>query len=223
MPPTVELFEPAKYSMPELAFLLKHLEESPTVALHGDALPKGVNKDAVVPLLERLSQLSELERVKKAPWAGYEPIRDSIERFIAFQEKCLQGHAVGDVRHPSQYVWDSTGAAMKTGIGSDSAEMVRTELLEDGTRVPFAVQLTGTARRASRWAKKTAPATFDDKIALAANGTLTCTICDKVVANYDPQKGTRAKNKALADARKHCMKTSTEQGRHRAIVNVPVA
>lgn len=222
MPPTVELFEPADYSMEELSFLREHLHESPTVALHGK-LPKGVNPAAIEKALTRFSQLSELEKVKQLPWAGHERIADSIDRFIAFQEKCLLGQSLGDVRHPSQHTWDSTGAASPLGIGSDSADKVRTELLPDGTRRPFAVQLVGTARRSSMWGRKTAPATHDDKIVLADNGTLTCSICDKVVSSFDPAKGSRARNKALAEARKHCMKNSAEQARHRAIANVPVS
>ncbi len=119
MPPTIELFEPAKFSLQELAFLREHLGESPTVAFHG-GLPKHVNEDAVRPALERFSQLAELEKVKNAPWVGYAPIKDSIDRFIAFQEKCLLGQSLGDVRHPSQHTWDSQGNSMKAGIGADS-------------------------------------------------------------------------------------------------------
>ena len=223
MPPTVELFEPADYSLAELAFLREHLGESPTVAFHGGVLPKGVNPDAVRPALERFVQLAELEKIKQVPWIGPEAVKDSIDRFISFQDKCLAGQAMGDVRHPSQHTWDSTGASSKSGIGSDASDKVRNELLPDGTRRPFAVQLVGTARGKSRWARGGATALQDDKIVLAANGTLTCTICDKTVAHYEPLKGSRAKNKALAEARKHCMKSSNEQARHRAIANVPVS
>lgn len=224
MPPTVELFEPADYSLPELRFLLAHLEESPTVALHDVALPPGVSPDAIRPALEKFSRLEELQQKRNLPWAGYEPIRDSIERFIAFQEKCLQGQAMGDVRHPSTHTWDSTGASAKYGIGSDSSDKIRSELRPDGTRVPFAVQLTGAVRkRSSMWAKPAPQQAPDDKIILAENGTLTCSICDKVVANFDPERGSRAKNKAVSEARKHCMQASTEQARHRAIANVPVS
>lgn len=223
MPPTVEVFEPADFSIQELQFLLEHLEESPTMALHDRALPKGVNPDAIRPALERWSQLEELAQKRKLPWAGYAPIRDSITRFIAFQERCVQGNTQGDVRHPSQFRWDSMGMPAKYGIGTDSAEKVRTELRPDGARVPFAVQLTGTAhRKSSIWATKTETVVADDTILLAANGTLTCSICNKVVASFDPERGTRVKNKALAEARKHCMQAQTEQGRHRAIANVPI-
>ena len=222
MPPTVELFEPADYSLEELAFLREHLQESPTVALHGGTLPKGVNPAAVRKALTRFSELSELEKVKNAPWAGYEPIADSIDRFIAFQEKCLKGQEQGEPRHPSQHTWDSMGMSQRAGIGADANEKVRNELLPNGQRRPFAVQLVGTPRKSSMWGRKTAPAEFHDMITLADNGTLTCSICDKVVASFDLQKGSRAKNRALAEARKHCMKASSEQARHRAIANVPV-
>ena len=222
MPPTVELFEPADYSLEELAFLREHLQESPAVALHGGTLPRGVNTAAVTKALSRFSELAELERVKNAPWAGHDRIADSIDRFIAFQEKCLKGQEQGEPRHPSQSTWDSMGAQQKAGIGADSNDKVRHELTPEGERRPFAVQLVGTPRKSSMWGRKTAPAEFHDKITLADNGTLSCSVCNKVVANFDPAKGSRARNKALAEARKHCMKASSEQARHRAIANVPV-
>lgn len=219
---TAELFEPANYSLEELAFIREHLTETPNVALHG-SLPKGVSAVEVRRALGRFSELEELSRVKKVPWAGYEPIKDSIDRFIAFQEKCLQGQAQGEPRHPSQKTWDSMGGMTDGGIGSDASEKVRTELLPDGSRKPFAVNLVNVTKRSRMWGIKVPGQTEPDAITYNANGTYTCTICDKVVASYDTDKGTRVRNKARAEARTHCMKARKEQARHRAIANVPVA
>ena len=221
MPPTVEVFEPANYSPEELAFLLEHLDESPTVALHGGT-PSGVNPVAVKTALERFSQLDELARVKKVPWAGYEPIRDSIERFIAYQEKCLEGQANGEPRHPSQQTWDSMGNMSKGGIGADASEKVRNELLPDGTRRTFTVPLVNVNRKAKMWGLKVPGQTAPDTISFDPNGTYVCSICQKAVAAFEVSKGARARNKARSEARKHCAKSTYELQRHRAIMNVPV-
>lgn len=217
----VEIFEPAKYSIEELQFMREHLGESPNVALHGK-VPPGVNPVAIRDALGRFAELDELSRVRGVAWAGYEPIKDSIDRFIAFQEKCIEGQSYGEPRHPSSMTWDSQGAVSRGGVGSDNSEMVRTELLPGGERRPFGVKLIDTKKRTSMWGQKTVTNTTDDKIAYNGDGTYTCTICAKVVASFDVDKGTRARNKAKKLVRDHCLKATREQSRHRAILNVPV-
>lgn len=217
----VEIFQPAKYSIEELTFMRAHLGESPNVALHG-GVPKGVNPVAIKTALGRFVELDELHKVRNVPWAGYEPIKDAIDRFIAFQEKCVEGQQYGEPRHPSAMTWDSTGAVNKGGVGSDSSEMVVTELLSGGERKAFGVALVDGKKRTSMWGKKTAPPSTDDKIVDKENGTFFCTICNKVVVSYDPERGTRARNKAKKDVRDHCLKAKKEESRHRAILNVPI-
>ena len=220
--PTVDTFEPARCSLEELAFMLDHLEETPNVALHGK-LPPGVNPDAIRTHLGRFAELEELSRVKSVPWAGYDRIRDSIERFIAFQEKCVEGQSYGEPRHPSQMTWDSTGAMSRGGVGSDASDMVRTELKPDGSRVPFTVTLIDGKKRSSMWGKKTAPPSHEDKITYDGKGSYFCTICDKIVVAFEPERGARAKANAKKQVRDHCAKAKKEHSRHRAILNVPVA
>lgn len=214
-------FEPARFSVEELTFILEHLEESPTVALHG-GVPRGVHPEAVKAALGRFVELQELSKVKKVAWCGYEPIKDSIERFIAFQEKCREGQSYGEPRHPSMMTWDSTGAAARGGVGSDASDMVRTELLPDGSRRPFVVKLVNSQQRSKMWGRQEPINTTLDKIADNGDGTFTCTICEKVVANYEVDRGTRARNRALKAARDHCRSVKKEHARHRAILNVPI-
>ena len=221
MPPTVEVFEPADYSLEELAFMREHLRETPNVALHGK-LPSGVNPVAIKRALGRFSELHELAEVKQVPWAGYEPIEDAIDRFIAFQEKCMEGQASGEPRHPSQQTWDSMGNMSKGGIGSDASEKVRSELLPDGSRRTFTVPLVAVAKKSRMWGIKVPGQTTPDAITFNPNGTYECSICKKAVSSFDLAKGTRARNKARSDARTHCAKAKTELQRHRAIMNVPV-
>lgn len=214
-------FEPADFSLPELRFLREHLKEPTTVALHGK-LPPGVAPEAIRAALTRFAELEDLHKHRNVPWAGYEPIEDSIDRFIAYQEKCMEAQQYGEPRHPSQKTWDSTGAMSDGGIGSDSADKVRNELREDGTRIPFAVKLVDGKRRSKVWGRPRVINTQDDKIT-HANGVLHCTICDKPITSYDPARASsRTVNKARSTARKHCMTSKHEEARHRAIANVPV-
>jgi hypothetical protein len=219
----VDIFEPADFSLQELAFLRAHLKESPTVALHG-TIPTGVSKEAITAALGRFRELDELAAARNVPWVGYEPIEDAIDRFIAYQEKCLAAQEFGEPRHPSQQTWDSTGAMTKGGIGADASEKVRNELLEDGTRIPFTVKLIDGKRRSKVWGQPKTPVnTSLDKIT-HADGILHCTICDKPIGSYDTARATsRIVNKVKAEARKHCMNAKSEISRHRAIANVPIA
>lgn len=223
-----DTFEPADFSIEELKFILGddktpgHLRESPTVALHG-GVPKGVNPVAIQTLLSRLRELDELSAARNVAWVGYEPIEDSISRFIAYQEKCMEAQSFGEPRHPSQMTWDSTGAMSKGGIGSDASEKVRTELQPDGTRIPFTVKLIDGKRRSKVWGQPKVTNTTNDRIT-HENGVLACTICDKPITSYDPSTATsRIKNKVRSEARKHCMNAKTEISRHRAIANVAIA
>jgi hypothetical protein len=220
-------FEPADYSIEELQFIKEHMGETPNVALHGE-LPDGVNPAAIQVALGRFSELDELSKIKATakrkpqPWAGYEAIEDSIDRFIAWHDKSLKIQAQGGPRHPSMHSWDSTGAMSTGGIGTDSVEKVRTEILDDGTRRPFAVDLLKLNGKSPDmpWVKKHVAA---DRIVHNENGTYQCTICNKIVATYDTDAMDvrKARNRSRAEAVKHLKNARREVSRHRAIINVP--
>lgn len=239
MPTVVEtsnVFHPADYSLPELRFLLEHLEESPTVALDGGQPVKTprdrsvnlkvgehvINPVQVRPLLQRMYELEELRRVRQKPWAGYDPIRESIERFIAFQENCIEWQKQGHPRHPSMHTWDSTGERYKGGIGSDPSDRIRHEILPNGERRPFEVHLLQSEQSKTKlpWLSKDAPVNTDRII--HENGIMHCTICDKPITSYDVALGRKAANKARAAARKHCKTAKNEIARHRTLFNIPI-
>lgn len=226
----VNLFEPADYSIEELRFALEHLRESPNVALHG-TLPTGVNPVAVKGLLGRLHDLDELRRIKGVPWGvsddgtltGYAAIEDSIDRFIRWQEQCLELQSRGGPRHPSQKTWDSTGAMTDGGIGADASEKVRSEIGNDGTRRKFAVTLQEDGRKRTirmPWQQE------DVKVGSDAitvhDGVYHCSVCEKPITSFDPTKGRTAQNKARTLVRKHVREAKSEIARHRALVNVPI-
>lgn len=224
------LFEPADYALEELAFLKAHLRETPNLALD-EGVPKGVNPIVVKRTLGRLSELEELRRMKKREWGfsqadetirGYDAITDAIDRFIKWQEQCIEHQARGGPRHPSMHTWDSTGAMSTGGIGSDSKKVLH-EILPDGTRRPFAVTLVedGRRRRADMpWTRAKAP-TAPDAITVN-NGVYHCSVCAKPITQFDTARGRQAQNKARGVVRKHLKTAKHEVTRHRALVNVPI-
>jgi hypothetical protein len=152
VPPPLILFRPALYSHEELRFFLVHLGESPTVALH-DAPPAGVNPVAVESVLGRIYQLEDLRKARKVEWGqiqgltctGLAAIQDSIERYLKWTQTADDIHrrsrrARTPIRHPSMHEWDSRKRPHKYGEGADG-NMVVTEILSDGTRQTFDVEL----------------------------------------------------------------------------------
>lgn len=139
MPPVLDVFEPAKYSMGELRFMLDQLGKPPRAALH-KGVPPGVNPVAIMECMGRFYDYAEMERHEEVPWAGEDAIRDSISRYIDWTERTAEIHRRGGPRHASMFAWDD-GRPAKFGIGADSSEMVRSEILPDGTHRPFAVNL----------------------------------------------------------------------------------
>lgn len=142
-----DVFEPARFSDEELAFLDAHLEEPPLVALHEGA-PQWVNPAAITQTLSRLQELQQLQAGRGVPWAGFDAIRDSIARYQTWQKRSAEifrrtggPHSNSGVPHASQFAWDKRGRHFRFGIGADSADMVRTEILPDGSRRAFAVPL----------------------------------------------------------------------------------
>lgn len=229
-------FEPAIHSNAELVFLLEHLEEPPTAALFG-TMPVGVNATQIDKTLTTLQQHEQLRVHRGIPWAGYDAIKDSILRYMSWQERSreiqrLTGGAHGNqsVLHPSQYVWDESGAAFKGAVGSDSAEMVRTEILDNGDRRPFTVKLlqadnidvTAELAKVAPWmaGKSVRRAAIDDRIetiedAKKKHGSFRCSICMKA---EEFTIGNRSQ-KALAKARmgRHLKSAKSDVARHKLL------
>src|SRR4029077_15299548 len=98
---------------------------------------------------EVLTTVYEHEQLRTAEdtyeWAGVEPLVDGIRRYLEWLDRSKEiarrgarDASGGLISHPSMYVWDD-GRAFRFGIDADSAEMVRTEILPDGSRRPFGV------------------------------------------------------------------------------------
>lgn len=214
-------FYPAKLSDAELEYLLDHLEEPPTVALQGD-LPEGVNPTAIEHTLTPMYELEQLRAHRGIAWAGFDQVRDVIVRYQAWQTFCRDIKAQGGPRHPSMHSWDSQGRMTKGTPGTDSSEMVRHEILEDGSRRPLFIGDLRRPVQASKagphlpWVKREDLSVTDAIEHDDVKGLLTCTICDHVVT-YQTGQGTTRLNMARGQMARHLKSTRKEPNRHRAL------
>lgn len=219
-------FYPAKLSDAELEFLLDHMEDPPTVALQGE-LPKGVNPRAIEHVLEPMFQLEQLRVHRGRAWAGFDQVRDVIVRYREWHKLSLDSQAMGGPRHPGQYHWDSAGVMTKGVPGTDSAEMVRTEILEDGSRrdlyLPDLRRPVQSKQgpnlpwlRKSRAEADARANTLDVVQHDDSKGLMTCTICGHVVT-YRTGAGRTAINMARGQMARHLKSTRKEPTRHREL------
>lgn len=230
------IFEPALCSLHDLRWLLEHVEEPAVVALDSP-LPPGVSKVRIETILTRLSNLETLRTLKGQAWGfcgdpeqtGYAAIVNSIERFLAWHDRCEDIKRRGGPAHPSQWQWDDTGHAAKYAIGSDSGELVRTEILSDGSRRAFGVTLAMNAQQLLQrdlsdvmpWVKspnsdeiradELAWETVDDKHV----GTVTCSVC----GHAEEYNTLSQKTKSMARTRmmRHLKNAKVEPNRHRIL------
>lgn len=213
-------FYPAKLSDAELTYLLDHLEEPPTVALQGE-MPAGVNAFAIEHVLQPMYDLEQLRLHRGLAWAGFDQVRDVITRYQEWQKLSIESKALGGPRFPSMYSWDSTGAMTKGTPGTDSAEIVRTEILEDGTRRPLFLEDLRRPTQARKgphlpWVRREDKSASDAIEHDDVKGLLTCTVCNHVIS-YKTGKGRMPINMARGQMARHLKGTRTEPNRHRAL------
>lgn len=223
-----DTFEPGLLTQAELHWLADHLNEPPVSAFL-DPLPASVNRAAVEGILTRVYELTELEKHRRVPWAGVEAVRDSIERYLVWQDRALEirRRTKNQIANPSMFAWDATGRPTKYAIGADSGQMVRSEILDDGTRKMFGVLLTGNPADVltssitdiAPWVKSPAnPDLVKDTVVQfekGTNGSFTCSICNHVITYA---AGSKAKM-AAARARmgQHLKRASVDVNRHRML------
>lgn len=232
-----ERFEPAQYSLQDLRFLLDMVGQSPAVAMRtSGAAEPGVHPQSVRRLL---TDVYNLEQVRAAEgdgfkWAGVEKITDSIARFLSWHDRSVEirRRRIRDasgalITHPSQYAWDEDGKAFKGAVDADALDMVRTEIVEDGSRQPFGVNLLESsedvAPRLSEiapWVKDGPRAVVKDEVTRTADKklvTFTCSICS---FNQQAPSADRGKqNMAMARMRKHMKDAKTDTNRHRLLLH----
>lgn len=223
------IFEPARFSEEELTFMKAHITEPPHAAMH-KGIPPGVNPIAIDNGLGEIYKLAELEKYdRQAIWCGHDAIVDSIDRYLDWQARCREIRRRGGPRHPSQFVWevspDGHYEKFKYAVGADAAEMVRTEILDDGTRRSFTVPLVQPEGgmfakldevapwlRAGQTAAQARPVDQVTNSTQGKHGTLTCSICGHADA-YEVGKRS-SYNLAVSRIAKHLKMAQTEINRH---------
>lgn len=193
MPAAARIFEPADYSLAELAFMLDWLGKPPIAALH-KGVPKHVNPVAIRACLGEIYEFAELEKHSGVPWAGVDALKDSIVRYLAWQERTMEIHRRGGPRHASMFSWDDRGKPYKFGVGADSAEKVRSEITPEGEHRTFTVNLltpfgesAPSIAEVAPWLKltdKNAKRQEPDKLIVEEHGDasqLICSVCRKTI------------------------------------------
>lgn len=213
-------FYPAKLSDAELDFLLEHMEEPPAVVLQGE-MPHGVNPAEIERVLVPMYELEQLRAHRGIAWAGFDKVRDVITRYQEWQKLCLDIKAQGGPRHPSMYSWDSQGVMTKGTPGTDSAEIVRSEILDSGERRALYIEDLRRPVDAKRgpglpWVKREDKSKDDAVEHDDVKGLLTCTICGHV-ESYNVAKGRMAVNMARGRMGRHLKATRKEETRHKAL------
>lgn len=181
-----DTFDPVLLSLPENAFLLAHLGKPPAVVAR-IPLPEGVNAKAVMPVVEQVYALDEIQKHDKVTWTGVEVLKQRITLYLEQHASWAQMKRRNGSKwptYPSMAAWDSKGRPTIGATGSDAGR-VRTYFDANGDRQRFAVPLHGddTPSFVPPWIKTTP--VYDRLIVDDTAGFLRCPICEHT-EKYDP-------------------------------------
>jgi|TARA_R100000306_G_scaffold26694_1_gene30412 hypothetical protein len=206
----METFDPVDYSLAENQFFLKHLGESPVVALQ-EALPTGVSAAAVRDVLGKVYELDELKKHRDKDWVGVRVIQTAIRVFLHEWEKWRDLNKRGAPRWPTLHAWDGKGRPHRGGIGSDSAKIV-SYLDENGKRHRFAVPLHGNEGETfvPPWMREPEPLPTECVLDVE-KGFMQCPV-DSWATNFNPDSR-QSQNMARARMAKHCRSSKDERVR----------
>lgn len=229
-PAPAHWFEPTEYAVPELHWLLLHLEDRPVVVEQATDLPSDVVKPQVLKLVKECRDLQDLFETKNIPWAGYDAVRESIERTLSWYVTCAELKRRGGPKHPSQKTWDGPRYAHQ-GVGADSADKVRSEILPSGSRRRLGLNLASPDGAAvgpdlvgaAPWLEgqvvgeadlvRSTPSELVEKTnEKSGTGVLECPLCG-FAENYSLAK-TNSKRAAKARMSRHLKNTRTDKDRH---------
>jgi hypothetical protein len=218
----IQTFDPVLFSEAENRFLLDNLGLAPVIARKNALVAHPVNPKAVNPIIERVYELLELERVEGVKWVGVEALKDRIKTFLRENAKWASDAKRNKKapRWPSTYSFDAKGRGHRGGPGSD-ADRVRTYFGPAGERLPFEINLFPDTE--GEWM---APG-FDDKPANeglyvdpnASRIECRVKVGDGICGHTESYKeGSRASfNAARARMSKHLRKATTEQEAHKEL------
>lgn len=208
----VQELDPVTLSIEENEFLLEHLGEPPVVALR--AMPDKVNPNAVRPLIERVYELSELEKHSGMIWTGTEQLKAAIRTYLEQANKWATDRRRGRVRFPSLHSFDSRNRPHRGGVGSDSGQ-VRTYINSKGERLPFAIPMIPDTNQA--WAPdwtETTEQHFTSKLNTNTEANrIECLICGHTESFKAESRGSY--NAARARMSKHLRTAKDNTDDHR--------
>jgi hypothetical protein len=142
-PKVTDTFDPVLYNQRELDKIIDLDLGKPSIVLKRDLEDLSDNeRETILPLVDRVFDLAQLEQHTGTSWAGVDSIKDSAKMYREYLKQFQANkEASGQGFHPSMHTFDSRNRPRFGGPGSDNGR-VRTYLDKDGKRVPFAVQLT---------------------------------------------------------------------------------
>lgn len=210
-----DTFDPVLLSLEENAFLLEHVGKPPAVVARVPP-PIGVNLKAVMPVIEKVYQLDEIQKHDKEVWVGVETIRAKCQTYL--EQKAdwarMKARAGGNFpTSPTMSAWDAHGKSHVGGTGSDS-QRVRTYFDANGERQPLAVSLHdhGVAFKPP-WIKN--GVVYDALNVDEQKGSMSCPICNHT-DTYDTASQS-AKNAASARMARHLTSAKKDVDAHRAL------
>jgi hypothetical protein len=211
-----DTFDPVLLSLPENRFLLEHVGKPPAVVSR-IPLPEGVNPKAVMPVIETIYALEEVEKHDKAPWAGVDLIKRQITTYLDQCESWKQMKRRNGPKWPawpSMAAWDAKGKPVMGATGSDAGR-VRSYFDENGDRQRFAVSLHDQESPAflPPWIKTTP--NYDALVTDDAKGFLRCPICEHT-ETYNPEAQS-ARNAATGRMAKHLVSAKERVESHREL------
>lgn len=133
-------FDPVCFSREECDFLAENLGLAPILAQRN--LNPTVNPRAVMPMIERVHALNQLQEHEGIGWVGVEALKGALKVWIEQDKKWetdylrTRGRAP---RFPSMYSYDTLGKPHRQGPESDS-HRPKTYFDENGNRHEFAVE-----------------------------------------------------------------------------------
>lgn len=211
-----DTFDPVALSFEENEFLVEHLGKPPKVVQRA-TVPKGVNLKAVMPVIEEVYGLLEVEKHDQESWTGVDILRARCQTYLDQRGRWAEMKTragAGFPKFPSMAGWDGRGKPHIGAVGSD-AYTVQTYFDDQGERQPFAVSLhdDGTPAFAPPWVKRDRE--YDALQVDETTGALTCPIC-KHAETWEPSSQS-AKNLALARMARHLTSAKREPDVHKAL------
>lgn len=205
-------FNPVIYSLEENAFLLAHLGEIPAIAFDG-GIPMGVNVTTMRPVLERVSDLNQLQDTKGKPWVGVSVLKEAITTYLNQQESWLEIQRRGGPRFPSMHTFDGKGRPHYQGPGSDS-HTISTYFGKDGKRHPLAVELLSSdSAWVAPWTEGGLKEAPKELIIDSEKNRVECAVCHHTETFKDNSRSSF--NAAKARMSKHLKSTTNEVDIHR--------